>query len=266
MAVLAHPDDESLAFGGTLARYAAEGVETHVIMATRGQAGRHGHGEHPGRNAVGKIREAELRAAARELGIHALHFLDYEDGRLDQVDPTEASERIARSIRKVRPQVVLTFGPDGMYGHPDHIAISQLTSSAVALAGTAVGSAKPHMVSKLYHLAWGAEAWRLYQDTFKRLTMTVDGVERGANAWPEWAITTRVDARRHWRRVWRAVQCHRTQMTVYGPLDHVGQALHERLWGNQTFYRVFSQVNGGRETEADLFDGLRVETAEELCA
>lgn len=259
MAILAHPDDESLAFGGTLARYAAQGVETHVVMATRGQAGRHGPGEHPGRVALGWIREAEFRAAARELGVHAVHVLDYQDGLLDRADPAEAAEGIARIIRTVRPHVVLTFGPDGLYGHPDHIAISQFTSTAIHLAATPEGDAPPHSVSKLYHVAWGEETWRQYQATFKRLVSTVDGVERQATPWPEWAITTRVDARAHWRRVWTAVQCHHTQMAVYGPLAHLTPACHQRLWGDQTFYRVFSRVNGGRGVERDLFEGLRAD-------
>ena len=99
LAVLAHPDDESLGVGGTLAKYASEGVETFLLTATRGESGRYrGHrdddGRHPGREALGKIRESELRAAAAVLGVRELSLLDYRDQELDRADPNEAVARI----------------------------------------------------------------------------------------------------------------------------------------------------------------------------
>jgi LmbE family N-acetylglucosaminyl deacetylase len=110
--VLAHPDDETLGMGGTLARCASEGIEVHVITATRGQSGRYrDNSAHPGPEALGRIREAELRAAARVLGVHGVHVLDYMDGSLDRVDPAETAGRIAGHLRRIRPQVVATFGP-----------------------------------------------------------------------------------------------------------------------------------------------------------
>jgi len=259
MAVLAHPDDETLGCGGTLARYSSEGIETHVLTATRGQSGRHGPGEHPGKEVLGRIREAEEREAARRLGVHEVSFLDYMDGALDRADPVEAAGAIAAHLRRVRPQVVMSFGPDGAYGHPDHIAVSQLATAAVHLAADPNhdGSGDPHAVSKLYYIAWGAEAWAAYQRALKKLTSTVDGVERHAAPWPEWAITTRVDCRRWWPLVWDAVRCHQTQTSIYRALEELGEDDHQTLWGNQTFYRAFSTVNGGRRTEGDLFEGLR---------
>src|SRR5215211_4010385 len=121
MCVLAHPDDESLALGGTLAMYAAKGVPTSLVMATRGERGWRGEpADDPGPLAVGRIREAELRAAAAELGVRDLVFLDEIDGELDQVDVNVIVKKIVAEIRRVRPAVVATFGPDGAYGHPDH--------------------------------------------------------------------------------------------------------------------------------------------------
>jgi LmbE family N-acetylglucosaminyl deacetylase len=259
MAVLAHPDDETLGCGGTLARYSSEGIGTHVLTATRGQSGRHGSGEHPGKAALGRIREAEEREAARELGVTEVSFLDYVDGELDRADPVAAAAAIVAHLRRVRPHVVMTFGPDGAYGHPDHIAVSQLASAAVHLAADPHhdGPGEPHTVSKLYYIAWGAEAWAAYQRAFKTLTSTVAGVERHAAPWPEWAITTRLDCTPWWPRVWDAVRHHRTQMSIYGALERLGEDDHRTLWGNQTFYRAFSTVNGGREAERDLFEGLR---------
>lgn len=259
MAVLAHPDDESLGVGGTLAHYAASGVETCVVTATRGERGRfHDNANRPDDEQVGRVRERELRAAARDLGVRDVALLGYRDGELDRADVREAVGRIVEHLRRVRPHVVLTFGPDGAYGHPDHIAISQLTAAAVlAAADASFGSGPPYRVAKLYFMGWPARLWEIYQTAFRKLVSTVDGVERHATPWPDWALTTRIDAGAHWQTVWRAVRRHETQMALYQGLDELTPAQHRVLWGEQYFYRVLSSVSGGRDRETDLFDGLR---------
>jgi LmbE family N-acetylglucosaminyl deacetylase len=260
LALLAHPDDESLGFGGSLAKYAAEGVDTFVITATRGDAGRFHDPDRPspGREEVGRVRELELRAAAAELGVKEVEVLGYPDGGLDRVDVHEGVARIARGIRRIRPHVVITFDPFGAYGHPDHIAICQLATAAVAAAAAGPGERDaPHTVSKLYYQFTTQRKWDVYQAAFKRLLSRVDGVERAAVAYPDWSITTSVDASDHWRTVWRAVRKHETQLTVYRGLEDLTEEQHRILWGNQDFYRVFSLVNGGRTRETDLFEGLR---------
>jgi LmbE family N-acetylglucosaminyl deacetylase len=266
MCVVAHPDDESLAFGGTLLAYAAAGVETSVLMATRGEAGRcgphrRGSPEHPGPDALGRMREAELRAACDILGVGDLAFLGYRDQELDRAEPREVVARIVHHLRRVRPDVVLTFGHDGAYGHPDHIAIGQQTTAAVAVAAdpsfhSGVADA-PHRVAKLYYLAWPASTWAAYQDALKQLVTVVDGVTRQAVPWPDWSITTAIDTRGTWDTVWRAVSCHVSQMPIFERLKDLPPDLHQALWGTQSYYRVLSHVNGGREQETDLFDGLR---------
>ena len=263
MCVLAHPDDESLGTGGTLARYAAEGVATYLVTATRGERGRFGDcTERPEPAVVGKVREEELLAAAKALRLREVNFLDYPDGALDRVDPAEAIGKIVSHIRRVRPHVVITFGPDGAYGHPDHIAISQLTSAAIVCAadpafgdGTAID--EPHRVAKLYFIAWSSTKWIAYQAALRKLAFNVDGQERQAVPWPDWAITTMIDTSAVSPVVWRAVSCHKTQMTIYRKLDELSEEHRRGLWGTQEFYRVFSLVNGGRAQESDLFAGLR---------
>ena len=261
MAVLAHPDDESLGIGGTLAKYAAAGVDTCVVTATRGERGRYFTNERrPSDEEVGRVREAELRAASRELGVREVALLDYLDSELDRADPREAVSRIVDHLRRVRPQVVVTFDPFGAYGHPDHIAICQLTSAAVLAAadpGFRAGAAPPHRVVKLYYFVNDEPKWAAYQAAFKTLVSRVDGVERRAVAWPDWAISARVDTRDQWGTVWRAVRCHETQLAIYQQLGELSAEHHEALWGSQTFYRALSLVNGGREQETDLFTGLR---------
>lgn len=261
MCVLAHPDDESLGTGGTLAKYAAEGVETFLVTATRGERGRFGDADpHPGIEVVGPAREMELRAAAQELGVKELHFLDYIDKDLDQADPEEAITKISRHLRRIRPHVVITFAPDGAYGHPDHIAISQFTTAACVCAAdpTFDEAAVPvHRVSKLYFMAWPQNKWEAYQTAFKDLVSKVDGVERRATPWPDWAITTVIDTSDHWETVWKAVQCHETQIKIFERLQRLPENEHAKLWGTAEYYRAFSTVNGGRKRETDLFEGLR---------
>jgi LmbE family N-acetylglucosaminyl deacetylase len=265
MAVLAHPDDESLGVGGTLAKYASDGVDVFLLTATRGDGGRFrghrcGDAQHPGPAALAAIRETELRAAATVLGVRDVSVLDYPDQHLDRADPREAVGRIATELRRFRPDVVVTFGPDGAYGHPDHIAISQFTTAAVVAA--AAWASRPHVVSKLYYLAWPESTWRAYQSAVRTLSATVDGVERFATPWPDWAITTVIDTSDVWTTVWRAASCHESQLAAYERLRDLSPEHHRALWGRQSFYRAFSIVNGGRARETDLFEGFEVEGVE----
>lgn len=260
MCILAHPDDESLGTGGTLAKYAAEGVETYLVTATRGEHGWWGEAkDYPGPAGLGKIREGELRAAAEALGVREVNFLDYIDGDLDQADEKEVIAKIVGHIRRVQPHVVISFGADGGYGHPDHIAISQFATAAILASANAKSNVdgEPHSISKLYYMAWPAEKFAAYQSVFGELTMDVDGITRRAVPWPEWALTTVIDTADHWATVWNAVACHRSQLPGYHQLQHLPEEHHKGLWGTQEFYRAFSLVNGGRKRETDLFDGLR---------
>jgi LmbE family N-acetylglucosaminyl deacetylase len=261
LCVLAHPDDESLGTGGILAKYAAEGVETYLITATRGEHGWWGEAaDYPGPIRLGQIREAELRAAAEMLRLREVHFLDYIDGELDRAEPRAAVAQIVTHLRRIQPDVVVTFGPDGAYGHPDHIAISQFTTTAIVCAadpGYSLDGSKPHRVSKFYYRVWTQPEFDVYQAVFGEQVMTIDGVGRRPVPWQEWAITTRLDTAAHWPEVWQAVACHRSQLPGYQRLKDLSPEQHQALWGNQGFYRVFSTVNGGRTIEYDLFAGLR---------
>jgi len=265
LCVLAHPDDESLGCGGVLAKYAAEGVETYLVTATRGERGRI-DGLRPGAEVAGPIRERELRAAAATLGVRDLLLLGYLDGELDRAAPREAAARIAAHLRRIRPQVVVTFGAEGSYGHPDHVAVCRLTGAAIVAAADAGFApsapadgwpAAPHRVDKLYWMAWTDAELAAYQAaTGNTLVARVDGVERRATGWPEWALGARVDTRDHWRTAWAAVQCHRSQIAAYG-LSGLPEEGHEVLWGSRSFVRVWSLVEGARGLETDLFAGLR---------
>jgi len=262
MCVLAHPDDESLGNGGTLAKYAAEGIATYLVTATRGERGWQG-AEHanPGLAALGAIREAELRDAAQTLGIRELHFLDYIDGDLDQAEPAEAIAKIVTHLRQIKPHVVVTFGPAGAYGHPDHIAISQLTTAAcVAAADARYAGASylaPHTVAKLYYMTVSRALADAYIAVFGDIIMHIDGVDRHVVIDDDWSITTWLDTGAYEDTIWKAVFCHTSQLPTYSRLEQVPEQYQKVIWREQTYYRAFSLVNGGRRIERDLFEGLR---------
>ena len=147
LAVLAHPDDEVFGLGGTLALYAAKGVQVDLVCATRGEVGEIADGAQATQETLGQVRENELRCSAAVLGINEVIFLDHRDsgmaGTAENEDPraftnVQADEivpRLVRIMRQIRPHVIITFDPDGGYGHPDHIAIHRHTLAAYEAAG-----------------------------------------------------------------------------------------------------------------------------------
>ena len=124
LAVFAHPDDESLACGGLLARCADLGAQVSLLCVT--------HGEHGHRKGLGETRARELREASRVLGIANLVLLHYQDGMLRWADAGQLEADIHAAIRRFSPHVVITFDEDGLYWHPDHIAVHERTTAAVA--------------------------------------------------------------------------------------------------------------------------------------
>jgi len=262
MCILAHPDDESLGLGGVLARCADEGIDTHLITATGGGRGWFGTEEdYPGPEELARIRERELQEAADVLGLNEVHLLGYQDGELDQAVPQEVIGKLVSHLRRIRPQVVITFDPNGAYGHPDHIAISQFTMGALVAAAdpTYLGSAEisVHRVDKLYYFVETKGTLDAYQQAFGELAMKIDGQVRTPVGWEPWAITTRVDTSRYWQQAWKAVACHRSQLPGYQALMDLPEKQRRTLFATQSLYRAYSLVNGGRGVETDLFAGLR---------
>lgn len=263
LVVFAHPDDESMGMGGTLAKYSAEGVETYCLCASRGERGWSSLEEQdPGPERVAEIRTQELQNAVHELGMKDLYFMGYMDGDVDQAEPSEAIGRIVAIIRRIKPQVVVTFPPDGNYGHPDHIAIGQFTTAAIVCAADAsyadIERRAAHRVSKLYFMVDGenfVDAIAPYMDD---MSFPVDEQIRGEVPWKEWMITTRIDVADYCRTAWRAIRHHKSQLASLGRLaDLPEEAILPILAKQGTFYRAYSLVNGGREMETDLFEGLR---------
>lgn len=166
LCVLAHPDDETFGMGGTLALYARQGVDIHLICATRGEAGEVDPVYQETVKSTACLRTQELRCAAQVLGISHLHFLNYRDSGMTgspanehpnalAAQPVEkVAKDVAHLIRQIKPDVLLTFDPIGGYRHPDHIAMHRATVSAFALAADAAHTdpegLSPYQPEKFY--------------------------------------------------------------------------------------------------------------------
>jgi LmbE family N-acetylglucosaminyl deacetylase len=191
LGVFAHPDDESYCAGGTLARYVAGGAEAMVVSATRGEAGQIRCANLATRRTLGAMREQELAEACRILGVQHMRCLDYQDGKLHKADPQELAGEVVRLVRGFRPDVVITFGTDGAYGHPDHIAICEATTRACTVAGDSQAypeqlaeGLSPYAPPRLYYSHFPRSRLRLmdwlveWQMSFsKRFRGTVDFVQ-----------------------------------------------------------------------------------------
>lgn len=262
LVVFAHPDDESIGMGGTLAKYSAQGVETYYVCASRGERGWFGPEEqHPGLSVLGQLRTRELENAVKELGMQGLHFLDYIDGEVDRADHNEIIGKIVTHIRMIQPQVIVTFPPDGNYGHPDHIAVGQFTSAAIVCAADSryedSENLNPHRVSKLYYMVDSEKFINLIAPFMGDMTFPVDGELRGEIPWKEWMITTRIDMAEYCHAAWRAIRCHQSQLATLGALAEMHEDAATAVLAMQgTFYRAFSLVNAGRKLETDLFEGV----------
>jgi len=158
LGVFAHPDDETFCAGGTFARYAGEGAEIMVVSATRGQAGQIRDARLGTRRTIGAVREGELRLACERLGVAHVQCWDYPDGGLGEDDAADLVGRVVRLIREFRPEVTISFGPEGAYGHPDHMTISAAVTAACQQAGDPAcfpdqlaGGLAPHEPDRLYY-------------------------------------------------------------------------------------------------------------------
>lgn len=216
-AVLAHPDDETFACGAALARYAAEGVRCDLLCATDGDAGRSSDVRVGSREELGRLRRAELHDAARGLGVQRVHTLGLPDGALGAGDQDALVGEVVRFLRETRPQVVVTFGPEGApNAHRDHRAISRAATAAFFLAGLPTAFAEqldgglvPHAPRRLYYASWEPP--------------TPESTVRH-HAVP---LTARLDAR-PWNDAKRAAfELHRTQHTLREKFEALAMTDHE---------------------------------------
>jgi LmbE family N-acetylglucosaminyl deacetylase len=247
LAVYAHPDDESFVPGGTIARYAFEGARVTLVCATRGEEGMLGDPPIVDRISLGECRKEELLGSCRVLGIDRICFLDFPDGRLSTYPHPDVEGRIVEIIRMVKPQVVITFGPEGITGHPDHLAISHFTTDAFFDAG------KPDKYPELQ--GWGLEVYqptKLYYSVLPKrvaesLSFNLEGVEDNE-------ITAIIDVSRYTHIKKSALFCHRTQLPDFKKFSEQDLDI---LATREYFSLVHSSLPHQKKREDDLFEGLR---------
>lgn len=217
VAVVAHPDDESLIAGGTLALAAATGTATGVVSLTRGEQGPISDRGLATREQLGDVREAELEAAAVELGVGWSACLRYPDGELPWVDRDAAADELASLLARHAPAVVLTFGNDGLYWHPDHSATLEIARSAIERLGARVD---------LYEAAWPTDVMTMLVAAAAERGLPVGlwGVEPGAFGCDR-TPTVVIDVRPVLARKLAGLRAHRTQLGA----DHLLASLPEDL-------------------------------------
>ncbi len=250
LGIFAHPDDESMGPGGTLAKYAAAGHRVAIVTATDGGAGRLFH-ERPaddaGRAELRRLRREETAAACRILGIGHLGFLGMDDGTLARRNILEIEETLAALLRRERPDVVMTFHGSGISFHPDHRILTLATAGAVAGAaredwyaqGPAAGLA-PHRTAKLY-------GYTVAEDAIPR-----DEWPRRVYLSPADEVTTRIDTQEQVETRWAAIRAHATQ--EYGPPFRV---LYEAgAFREECFVRMHPSFGPDEPAETDLLAGL----------
>jgi LmbE family N-acetylglucosaminyl deacetylase len=274
LAVLAHPDDETFGVGGTLALYADRGVDVHLVCATRGEVGAAPPELLHGFANLAELRESELRCAASLLGLASVTFLDYRDsgmpGSPDNAHPQalaaaareEVAAKVAHWIRRLRPDVVITFDPQGGYRHPDHIAIHRATESAFFAAGDPASDPEglaPHRPAKLYYHVFPRGAVRILVFLMRLAGRNprkwgrnhdIDLVEIASVEFP---VHARIDIRSVVELRAEASACHASQGGRAG--GRVTRWISRLLGGRETFMRAHPPAPS-RLRERDLFEGL----------
>lgn len=234
LAVFAHPDDETFRCGGTLALLAGRGVRVHLVTATRGEAGSCGDPPLCLPEELAFWRGKELACACLALGVEAPIVLDYADGHLVEAEPERIVEQIVGEIRALRPQAMISFGPDGLSGHPDHVTLGRLTMEAFLQAGER--NAYPEQLDRgLTPHAPG----RLYQIAVPRSLAERLGMKQ-VHPVPDEEITLTVDVGPVWEKKLAAIRCHATQHGVTPILKAPVERQREFL-GAETFRLALSR-------------------------
>lgn len=277
LGVFAHPDDESFGPGGTLARYAAQGVDVHIVIATDGVAGSVDSEERlTGGLNLAQVREKELDRAVAILGatLHRLHHRDSGmAGTADNEHPDaliqQPVEEVTRALvvlmRTLRPQVVVTHDQHGGYGHPDHIMCCMAATAAFYVAGDNAyrldgpdGDLPPHVSQKLYYtslskgfLKWVVRILRLLRKDPTKFGRNQDIDLAEISTW-ETPTHARIDVSAYLPVKERASEAHESQYSG-GPsfIRAIPGFLRRRILGRETFTRVYPAPTSTLET--DLF-------------
>jgi LmbE family N-acetylglucosaminyl deacetylase len=232
LAVWAHPDDEAFGPVGTMCLARDNGWETALITATRGEGGQLGQVELAPGQTIGDLREAELHCASQVIGIDQLYIWRYPDGALKEIPIQTLVNDILAVMRDFRPQVVLSFGPDGITGHGDHIAVGSATEQAFERLRAEVGTE--------------VAPQRLYYVTTRP---DYTGPRRMGEAAPPKPPTTVLNVSAYEQVKLEALQCHASQRSNWEPL------LNDRDWlTTNRFFRAFPPFEDNQPIETTIFD------------
>ena len=274
LAVLAHPDDESFGLGGTLALYARKGHAVYCVCATRGEAGFVDEQHLCGFKDTAEMRTAELECAAGLLGIKGVFYLGYRDSGMPGMDANqhpdaqvnhsvdEVAGRVVKSIRELKPEVVLTFDPIGGYKHPDHIHIHNATKLAFEKADDASfhpESGSPFKPLALYYQVF--PRWFLKMATRFMPLFGKDPTKFGSNgdinlkelADVDFPVHVRMDIREVAGIKREAGACHASQGG--GRMARGLMGFASRMFGeNEEYMRAYPPVEENMKMKHDLFD------------
>jgi N-acetyl-1-D-myo-inositol-2-amino-2-deoxy-alpha-D-glucopyranoside deacetylase len=273
LAAFAHPDDEAFGTGGTLARYAATGGQVALICATMGEVGEISDSSLATPETLPQVRAEELRCAAQILGVSELVFLGYRDSGMAgtpanndprafaNVSETEVVGRLVGLIRRWRPQVVVTFDPEGGYGHPDHIAIHRHTVTAFHAAADPARypSQDPSwQPARLFYTVIPRSLFRTMHRQLEAMGRD-DGPFAEADldniGWPDDEIHLSLDVSESMEAKWAALTCHKTQFGPQNPFRQLPREQARELMSREHFILAWPEPEAGVHL-ADLFDGL----------
>ena len=254
LAVFAHPDDETFSAAGVMAAATERGVPVTVISATRGEAGESAIADLDDPERLGVVRERELREAMRQIGVSDVRLLDYRDsgmaGSPSAEDPRAfirapvetVAAGLASRIRSARPQAILTFGPEGLYGHPDHLHIHHVALRAIQLAAdpsqTDGPTSEPWQTPALYFAAFPREDMLALFDRPNSPLRSLPAEARANVGTPRAQITHKINIRPWAERKQAAIASHRTQTAEGGPLSGVPPEVREWQLTDEYFVRV----------------------------
>lgn len=268
LAVFAHPDDE-LSVGGTLARYAHEGVHVTLVCATRGEAATiyspPEYGATP--ENLGQVRTGELECCCRALGIQDLRWLDWPDGGVERIDRAAAVAAVVAHVREVRPQVMFTHPEHGGYPHPDHIAVHHIVLAAWQAAADAayrpdLGPA--HAVAKLYGRVIPASFFAIAAG-LRDYRVALNGQHLPFFATADEEISAVMDVAAWAEQRTTGWDCHRSQHNPNGMFSNVSEEARQAFVSREFLQIIAHRLQDPPQHEIDLFAGLeRAAVAESI--
>lgn len=277
LACFAHPDDEAFPVGGALAAHAARGVKVRLITATLGEEGEIRQQGAATRDTLGNVRRVELARAVRILGLADHVVLHYRDSGMAGTPPNEhpgafvnappevVIERLVEEIRRFRPQVVLTFDPDGLYGHPDHIAIHEYATVAFRKASDPgsypqhlVNGVGPHEAQRLFYSARPRGFRMEWAQTLRSqgIDFPLPDPNRAHDGAPPETINLEMDVSDQMELKMGCILSHRTQVAADWPYDRVPREAANKILGREYYIRAWPPVEEGEEVPGDFFQGL----------